>query len=121
MSDVEARLGTRYTAQTLGKLFEIYPGVNFVWLMGADNLADFHRWDRWDWIMENVPIGVMSRPGDQIAAGLSPAARRYGRFRLSSRRAAALPWRKPPCWSLLTGKMLDISSTEIRERGDWVR
>lgn len=121
VSDLEARLGTRYTAETLGRLFELYAGVHFVWLMGADNLAEFHRWDRWDWIMEHVPIGVMSRPGEQIAAGLSPAARRYARFRLSPRRAAALPLRDPPCWTLLTGKTLDISSTEIRARGDWVR
>jgi len=75
VSDLETRLGTRYTAETLGKLFEIYADVNFVWLMGADNLSSFHRWDRWDWIMENVPIGVMSRPGDQIAAGLEIRAR----------------------------------------------
>ncbi len=121
VSDLEARLGTRYTAQTLRHLRQIYPRVNFVWLMGADNLADFHHWDRWTEIMETTPVGVMSRPGDQIAAGLSPAARRYARFRLSPRRAAALPLRQAPCWTLLTGKMLDISSTEIRARGDWVR
>lgn len=121
VSDLESRLGTRYTAETLERLFELYTGVNFVWLMGADNLADFHRWDRWDWIMENVPLGVMSRPGEQIAAGLSPAARRYSRFRLSPRRAAALPLKDAPCWTLLTGKTLDISSTDIRARGDWVR
>lgn len=121
VTDLESRLGTRYTAKTLEQLFEIYADVNFVWLMGADNLSSFHHWDRWDWIMENVPIGVMSRPGDQIAAGLSPAAKRYTRFRLSPRRAAALPLRPAPCWTLLTGKTLDISSTEIRARGDWVR
>ena len=121
VTDLERRLGTRYTAQTLERLFELYGGVNFVWLMGADNLSDFHRWDRWDWIMEHVPIGVMSRPGEQIGAGLSPAARRYARYRLSPRRAAALPLREAPCWTLLTGKSLDISSTQIRARGDWVR
>ena len=121
ITDLETRLNTRYTAEMLKHLFALYPGVNFTWLMGADNLAEFHHWDRWDWIMENVPIGVMSRPGEQIAAGLSPAARRYARFRLSPRRAAALPLRGSPCWTMLTGKTLDISSTQIRESGDWVR
>ncbi len=121
VTDLERNLNTRYTAKTLQRLFELYGGVNFVWLMGADNLADFHRWDRWDWIMENVPIGVMARPGEQIAAGLSPAARRYARYRLSPRRAAALPLKEAPCWTLLTGKSLDISSTEIRARGEWTR
>ncbi len=121
VTDLERNLNTRYTAKTLQRLFELYGGVNFVWLMGADNLADFHRWDRWNWIMENVPIGVMARPGEQIAAGLSPAARRYARYRLSPRRAAALPLKEAPCWTLLTGKSLDISSTEIRARGEWTR
>ena len=121
VTDLETRLGTRYTADTLAALLGRYPGVRFVWLMGADNLADFHRWDRWDWIMENIPIGVMARPKEQIAAGLSPAARRYGRYRLNARRAAALPLRPAPCWTLLTGRTIDISSTEIRARGDWSR
>ena len=119
ITDLEARLATRYTADTLTALQARYPGVRFVWLMGADNLAEFHRWDRWDWIMENMNVGVMSRPEEQVAAGLSPAARRYARFRLSPRRAAALPLRRAPCWTLLTGRMLDISSTEIRARGGW--
>ena len=121
VSDLEARIGTRYTADTLDALQRMYPGVRFVWLMGADNLAGFHRWDRWDQIMEMMPVGVLARPGDQLAAGLSPAARRFQTARLSPRRAAALAWRSAPCWTLLTGPQVDMSSTEIRARGDWVR
>ncbi len=112
-------MGTRYTADLLRGLMQRAPSVRFVWLMGADNLAQFHEWDRWDWIMENVPVGVMSRPGEQIGAGLSVTAKRYARYRLHHRRAAALALREAPCWTLLTGKMLDISSSEIRARGEW--
>ena len=119
VSDIEAQLGTRYTADLLREIGMRAQGVRFVWLMGADNLGSFHEWDRWDWIMENVPVGVMSRPGEQIGAGLSVTAKRYARFRLSPRRATALAFRTPPCWTMLTGKMLDISSTEIRARGAW--
>ena len=119
VTDIEARLGTRYTAETLQKLLARYQGVRFVWLMGADNLAEFHRWKDWDWIMETVPVGVLARPGEQLAAGCSPAARRYRHNRLSARRSVALPYREAPCWSLLNGPMLDVSSTEIRARGDW--
>jgi nicotinate-nucleotide adenylyltransferase len=119
VTDLEAQLGTRYTAETLARLFELYHDVRFVWLMGADNLASFHRWDKWSDIMKSIPIGVLARPGEQIRAGCSPAARSYRNNRLPARRATALPLRKAPCWALLTGPMMDVSSTEIRARGEW--
>jgi nicotinate-nucleotide adenylyltransferase len=121
VTDLEARLGTRYTAETLAALELRFPGVRFVWLMGADNLAGFHRWDRWDAIMRAVPVGVLARPGDQIAAGLSPAARRYARWRLPPGEARALPRLAPPAWTMLTGRMLDLSSSELRALGVWRR
>jgi nicotinate-nucleotide adenylyltransferase len=119
VTDIEARLGTRYTAETLAALFARYPGVRFVWLMGADNLATFHRWENWQWIMENVPVGVLARPGQQISARMSPAAARYERYRLRGREAARLCVATPPAWCFLNVPMVDISSTEIRARGDW--
>ncbi|MCP5074315.1 MAG: nicotinate-nucleotide adenylyltransferase [Rhodobacteraceae bacterium] len=121
ITDIEVRLGTRYTAATLQALLPRYPSVRFVWLMGADNLADFHHWKDWDWIMQTVPVGVLARPGEQLAAGCSPAARRFRRYRLSARRSTALPFRTAPCWSLLNGPMLDISSTAIRDAGGWAQ
>lgn len=119
ITDIEARLGTRYTAATLRRMRHLYPGVRFVWLMGADNLATFHHWKDWDEIMTSIPIGVLGRPGEVVAAGVSPAARRFRFARLAARRGAALSRRAPPCWCLLTGPMVDLSSTEIRARGDW--
>ncbi len=119
VTDVEARLGTRYTAETLQALMARYPGVRFVWLMGADNLATFHHWERWDWIMEHVPVGVLARPDRGLSAGMSPAARRYARWRLPAREAARLCTATPPAWCFVTLPMKDISSSEIRARGDW--
>jgi D-alanyl-D-alanine carboxypeptidase/D-alanyl-D-alanine-endopeptidase (penicillin-binding protein 4) len=95
ITDIETRLGTRATADTIDELRARWPSVRFVWLMGADNLATFHRWERWDRIMETVPVGVLARPGQQLFAGLAPAARRYARFRLPEHRARALPFRAP--------------------------
>ena len=66
ITDLEARVGTRYTAETLEAIGLRYPGVRFVWLMGADNLRSFHRWERWDEIMARVPVGVLARPGEQV-------------------------------------------------------
>lgn len=118
-TDLEARLGTRYTADTLRRLLRTYPGVRFVWLMGADNLVQFHRWQQWTEIFRMVPIAVLARPGNQVAAGLSIAATRFASFRLDQRRAQALPFRDPPCWTLLTHPMSPQSSSAIRAGGGW--
>jgi nicotinate-nucleotide adenylyltransferase len=119
VTDIEVQLGTRFTADTIESLQDIYPAVNFVWLMGADNLASVHKWERWDWIFENVPIGVTSRPGEHLKAGASKAAMKYQKTRLPASAAKILPFQKPPAWCLLDGPVVDISSTEIRESGDW--
>lgn len=119
VTNLEARLGTRYTAETLAALQARYPGVRFVWLMGADNLATFHRWENWRWIMQSVPVGVLARPGQRISARMSPAAQKFRRWRLRGREAARLALSDPPAWCLLNVPMVDISSTELRARGDW--
>jgi nicotinate-nucleotide adenylyltransferase len=119
VTDLERRLGTRYTHATLSALKAAYPGVRFVWLMGADNLADFHRWDRWRDIMRLVPIGVMARPGQRISARMSPSARQFARFRLKGRAASRLCRTQPPCWGFLNVPMSDLSSTSLRASGDW--
>lgn len=119
VSDVEDRLGTRYTSETLAALMARYPGVRFVWLMGADNLASFHHWENWQWILQNVPVGVLARPGQRISARMSPAALRFRRFRLNGREAARLCVAEAPAWCFVNVPMVDVSSTAIRARGDW--
>ena len=120
VTDLERRLGTRYTSETLRALRLRYPLVRFVWLMGADNLVQFHRWEDWDGIMMQMPLGIMARPEEQVSAGMSHAARKYARFRLNPRRSSGLALRQAPAWSLLTGRMLAVSSSEIRARGEWI-
>lgn len=121
VTDIEARIGTRYTAQTLQKLQRLYPGVRFVWLMGADNLADFHRWGQWEWIIENVQMGVIARPGTRLSARMSKTAEKYGRYRIKGRRCCLLARSETPSWCYVNIPLVDISSTEIRARGDWRR
>lgn len=72
-TDIEARLGTRYTVDTLARLVRLYPRHRFVWLMGADNLAQFHKWRSWRRIAHQVPIAVVARPGYDAPAHASPA------------------------------------------------
>lgn len=119
VTDLERVFNTRYTAQTLTTLKSQYRGVRFVWLMGADNLAEFHKWDRWQDIMHMLPVGVMARPNQQLAANCSPAARIFRESRLSARSSTALPFKEAPSWSLLTGPMDDESSSKIRAKGKW--
>lgn len=119
ISDIEARLGTRYTAETLRGLRRIYPGVRFTWLMGADNLAHFHRWKDWQQIIETVPVGVLARPGDRISARLSPAARRYRSRMVKDSHSQTLAQAQAPAWCFVNVPMIDQSSTEIRATGGW--
>jgi nicotinate-nucleotide adenylyltransferase len=119
VTDIECRLGTRYTAQTLDALKARYPGVRFVWLMGADNLAQFHRWQRWRHILRTVPAGVIARPGPGAAARLAPTARAFARYRLPEAAAPLLPRLDPPVWCYITLPMIEISSTALRRQGGW--
>lgn len=119
ISDAEAQLGTRYTAQTLRHLRRHYPGVRFVWLMGADNLAQFHRWKDWRDIMETVPIGVLARPRDRISARLSPAAQIYSHARLKGASSHLLAHAQSPAWCFINVPMVDASSSAIRANGNW--
>ena len=88
VTGIEAALGTTYTADTLRKLQAALPGVDLVWMMGADNLATFHRWRDWREIAASVPIAVFNRPGQALRALASPAARTLARARIRERDAA---------------------------------
>ncbi len=119
VTDIEARIGTRYTAETIEALQSLYAGTRFVWLMGADNLAQFHRWERWRWIMENAPVGVLARPGGRLAALNAPAARIFRPYRLPASASRFLALMPSPVWCFVNMPMIEISSTEIRARGGW--
>ena len=119
ITDIEAQLGTRYTAQTLEALQKRYRGVQFVWLMGADNLAQFHLWQDWRGIMARVPVGVVARPGSRGAARHSVAAHCYDFAKLPARSSQLLAKRGTPCWCLINVPMSAASSTQIRQSGGW--
>ncbi|WP_319546203.1 nicotinate-nucleotide adenylyltransferase [Ruegeria conchae] len=119
VTDIEALTGTRATADTLAALRRLYPQVRFVWLMGADNLAQFHRWKDWRQIMDSVPVGVVARPGDRISARMSPAARLYAKYRIDGQARHLLGRAEAPAWCFVNVPMVDVSSTEVRNRGDW--
>ena len=119
VTDLEARLGTRATADTIQRLRAIYPGVRFVWLMGADNLVQFHHWHRWRDILRAVPVGVLARPGSGVAGRLSMAARAFAVHQVE--RGEGLGGRRAPAWCFVNLPLNAASSSAIRARGDWRR
>jgi nicotinate-nucleotide adenylyltransferase len=110
----EEALGSPYTFATIKFLTRRMPGVDFVWVMGADNLATFHRWQHWREIADLVPIAVVDRPGWRLKALSSPAGARLAGFRIRESEAATLPGTKPPAWTLLSTRLSEASSTALR-------
>jgi nicotinate-nucleotide adenylyltransferase len=114
VTDFEAQLGTRYTYQTISYLVRACPGVHFVWIMGADNLRAFHRWQRWRGIADLVPIAVVDRLGPSLYATASAAGQALASVRIPERAAKSLPERRPPVWIYLHGLKSPLSSTALR-------
>ena len=115
----ESEIGARYTADTLRYLHQRAPGARFVWIMGADNLAQFHRWRDWREIAATTPMLVVDRPGSSFAALSSHAAQTLARWRLPERDAARLATVEPPAWLFLHGPRSHMSSTAIRRGAAW--
>ena len=115
VSDAESRLGVRYTIDTVRALKARYPGVKFVWIMGADSLKDLHRWRGWTQLMHEIPMAIVARPGSAIRSRLAPAARRYAHARLPSGAARRLPGSSPPAWTFLRAPWNYASSTALRD------
>lgn len=111
---LETDLGSSYSIDAVAFLKRRYPAVRFVWVMGADNLAGFHRWKRWRDIAVSVPVAVVDRPGWHLAALNSPVARALARNRLPESRATRLPFARPPAWIFLPTRLSTQSSTALR-------
>jgi nicotinate-nucleotide adenylyltransferase len=107
VTDIEAHLGTRYTIDTVAALQKRFPRVDFIWLMGSDNLEQFTRWRRWQEIARRVPIAVVRRPGTVLASAHAGLARRLG---VARRLGSA------PSLVVLDGPRSSESSTGLRER-----
>jgi len=117
VSGLEARTASRFSLDTVRILKAHYPGVRFVWIMGADNLAGFHRWRGWSEIMRQVPVAIVARPGAMLSGLSSPAARRFAHARVPVSRAKRLPLMAPPVWVFLPTPLNFASSTALRSQG----
>jgi nicotinate-nucleotide adenylyltransferase len=120
VSCLESVIGTRYTVDTISYLRRRASGLRFVWIMGADNLAQFHRWQNWRRIASEVPIAVVDRPPQSFRALAAPAAQALARYRLPENQAGRLADQRAPAWVFLAGLKLNLSSTGLRNPdGSW--
>lgn len=110
----EASYNVRFTADTLALVKARNPGVRFVWVMGADNLAGFHRWQRWRAIAMTFPIAVIDRPGSTLAFLSSKMAKTFDYARVAEDDAPALAWKDAPAWTFIHGSRSSLSSTALR-------
>ena len=120
VSCLESVIGTRYTVDTVKYLRRRASGLRFVWIMGADNLAQFHRWQNWRRMATLVPIAVIDRPPQSFRALNAPAAQALARYRLPENEARRLADHRAPAWVFLTGLKMNLSSTGLRNPdGSW--
>lgn len=114
VTGLEADIGTHYTYDTVAYIRRHARTTRFVWIMGADNLRSFHRWENWRGIANLVPIAVVDRLGPSLYANASTAAHALSRARLPEEAAVMLPYCWPPAWVFLHGLKSPLSSTALR-------
>lgn len=114
VTDFESALGLKYSCDTIAYLLRECPEVRFVWIMGADNLKNFHRWKNWQEIFMMLPIAVVDRGNLGLSATSGPAAIRFARARIPENLAMTLPGREAPAWTYLRGIKSPLSSTALR-------
>lgn len=110
----EKSLGTSYTARTLEFIRVRNPQARFIWIMGADNLAGFHRWQRWQKIATTFPIAVIDRPGSTLAYLSSKMARTFDYARVDEEDAGVLWQKRAPAWTFIHGPRSTLSSSALR-------
>jgi nicotinate-nucleotide adenylyltransferase len=111
----EAAIGAKYSYDTIRWLLTEAPQTHFVWIMGADNLKDFHRWRNWRDIFMALPVAVVDRGGLSLKATSGAAAISFARARIPESRAATLAGLSPPAWTYLHGVKSGMSSTQLRD------
>ena len=117
ISKLEKNAQIKYTIGTVEYLNTRYVGTKFVWIMGADNLKDFHRWREWDKLALTVPIAIIDRPSSSLDVTSSLFANKYRKYRVDEADAQNLADKKRPAWVFLHSKLNDQSSSQLRNSG----
>ena len=116
VTDLEKRIGSRTTAETLNRLAPVLKRGNFVWIMGADSFANLHRWHDWLDIPQTLPLAILARPGYSLRALGGPAATRFDSQQVPTHMAPRLVTTPPPAWCFIPMPLRPESSSAIRRR-----
>lgn len=111
----EEKIKSFRSLDTVSYILSHNKGAYFVFIMGSDNLANFHLWYKWEEIITLIPLAIVNRPTALYASVMSPFAKKYQAFRLKEKKAKQLPFYKTPVWCYIHGNLSDQSSTKIRE------
>ncbi len=117
VSGIEALIASRYTVRTVAFLQQRCRRCRFVWLMGADNLSQIHRWHRWRDLFRSIPIAVFGRPGYSLRALNGVAAKAYRHRRVGEGAAIRLVYGHPPAWVFLSALYDPSCATFLRSHG----
>ena len=116
IKEIEKKINSKYTYQTLEYLLNHYTNIKFFWIMGADNLINFHKWQKWRQIFQEISIVVFKRHGYNNQALKSIACKTFSSFRINSQYLNKNHYNKLPSWAWIDNREIKISSTEIRQQ-----
>ena len=121
ITNIEKKIGSIYSYQSINYIQNHYKNIKFFWLMGADNLIDFHRWQHWKKILKNISIVVFKRHGYNYKALNSKTAKNYAQFQINTNPIDPMYFSQLPSWTWINNKEIKISSTEIKKQQDLLR
>ena len=114
LSSIELKNNFHYSFQVLKFLQQRKRHIKFIWVMGEDNIIQFHLWENWQWVARNVRIAVIARGKNRSLVNSSIFAQKYRAFRLKSSQSVQLQFFKPPVWCIVDSKKVNLSSTDLR-------
>ena len=116
IKEIEKKINSKFSYQTINFLNNRYKNINFLWLMGADNLINFHHWQGWKNIFQDIPIVVFRRHGYNTKALNSYTSHIYKNYKINRKNLMIEDFAKLPAWTIIQNKEIRISSTEIRKQ-----
>ncbi len=116
IKEIEKKIKSKYSYETIKYLKNHYKNIKFFWLMGADNLINFHQWQKWQKIIKDMPIVIFRRYGYNTKALKSTTSNIYKNFRINKKKLSDSDFKNLPAWVIVENKEIKISSTEIRKQ-----
>tara|TARA_Y100001960_G_scaffold294526_1_gene338414 strand:+ start:3599 stop:4180 length:582 start_codon:yes stop_codon:yes gene_type:complete len=119
--EIEKKINSKFSYQTINYINNHYKHIKFFWLMGADNLINFHKWQKWKDIFNDIAIVVFRRHGYNTKALKSHTSHIYKNYKIDRKNLSVDDFIKLPAWTFIQNKEIKVSSTEIRKQRELLR